>query len=116
MGKGGRGRMSPGKMQRSPKATCPVSHSLELSAALPQVWRVFDPLRKVPPMPKPLLPSSMINRRALLGSLGGMMVGGAAMARRPSDVACSANAADYWVRDKLYWVGESVVWAGTMSC
>jgi hypothetical protein len=67
-------------------------------------------------MPRPLLPSPMMNRRALLGSLGGMMVGGAAMARRPSDVACSANAADYSVEDKLYWVGESFVWAGTMPC
>jgi len=67
-------------------------------------------------MQRPLLPSPMMNRRALLGSLGGMMVGGAAMARRPSDVACSANAADYSVDDKLYWVGESFVWAGTMPC
>jgi hypothetical protein len=58
----------------------------------------------------------MMNRRALLGSLGGMMVGGAAMARRPSDVACSANAADYSVKDKLYWVGEYFVWDGTLPC
>jgi hypothetical protein len=67
-------------------------------------------------MPRPLLPTPMMNRRVLLGSLGGMMVGGAAMARRPSDVACSANAADYSVKDKLYWVGESFVWAGTLPC
>ena len=67
-------------------------------------------------MPRPLLPTPMMNRRVLLGSLGGMMVGGAAMARRPSDVACSANAADYSVKDNLYWVGESFVWAGTLPC
>jgi hypothetical protein len=67
-------------------------------------------------MPKPLLPAPMMNRRALLGSLGGMMVGGAAMARRPSDVVCSANAADYSVRGRLFWAGESFFWAGAMRC